>query len=202
MSGASVQSSTFVESDVSAIYLFVFYRTFLFHRAIDFLISACLFCFSSHDTHSVHLSLLYFLLSRRGTLPQITVATSSYLPVLTFDLCPLDKDFSRLSILKGGFIAMLCVFFPIQVDSINSLLKGPVMSKACEETKHFHPDHTQPGTAQCRANTGVCAMFGNVFRVCVFVVRHYHFLNSSKTTRLFSVEFYGLCACLGLFVWV
>uniref|UniRef100_A0A3P8XFX4 Phosphatidylinositol-3,4,5-trisphosphate-dependent Rac exchange factor 1 n=1 Tax=Esox lucius TaxID=8010 RepID=A0A3P8XFX4_ESOLU len=31
-----------------------------------------------------------------------------------------------------------------QVDSINSLLKGPVMTKACEETKHFHPDHTQP----------------------------------------------------------
>ncbi|TSN76597.1 Phosphatidylinositol 3,4,5-trisphosphate-dependent Rac exchanger 1 protein [Bagarius yarrelli] len=44
-----------------------------------------------------------------------------------------------------------------QVDSINSLLKGPVMSKACEETKHFHPDHTQPEfrhaddwTARCR----------------------------------------------------
>ncbi|XP_048065877.1 phosphatidylinositol 3,4,5-trisphosphate-dependent Rac exchanger 1 protein [Megalobrama amblycephala] len=31
-----------------------------------------------------------------------------------------------------------------QVDSINSLLKGPVMSKACEETKHFHTDHSQP----------------------------------------------------------
>ncbi|XP_013991096.2 phosphatidylinositol 3,4,5-trisphosphate-dependent Rac exchanger 1 protein isoform X1 [Salmo salar] len=31
-----------------------------------------------------------------------------------------------------------------QVDSINSLLKGPVMTKACEETKHFHPDHTKP----------------------------------------------------------
>ncbi|KAL7884930.1 hypothetical protein AOLI_G00077000 [Acnodon oligacanthus] len=44
-----------------------------------------------------------------------------------------------------------------QVDSINSLLKGPVMSKACEETKHFHPDHSQPEfrhtddwTARCR----------------------------------------------------
>uniref|UniRef100_A0AAR2M4Q1 Phosphatidylinositol-3,4,5-trisphosphate-dependent Rac exchange factor 1 n=1 Tax=Pygocentrus nattereri TaxID=42514 RepID=A0AAR2M4Q1_PYGNA len=44
-----------------------------------------------------------------------------------------------------------------QVDSINSLLKGPVMSKACEETKHFHPDHNQPEfrhtddwTARCR----------------------------------------------------
>lgn len=31
-----------------------------------------------------------------------------------------------------------------QVDSINSLLKGSVMSKACEETKHFHTDHSQP----------------------------------------------------------
>uniref|UniRef100_A0A672PCW1 Phosphatidylinositol-3,4,5-trisphosphate dependent Rac exchange factor 1 n=1 Tax=Sinocyclocheilus grahami TaxID=75366 RepID=A0A672PCW1_SINGR len=31
-----------------------------------------------------------------------------------------------------------------QVDSINSLLKGPIMSKACEETKHFHTDHSQP----------------------------------------------------------
>ncbi|CAB1336881.1 unnamed protein product [Coregonus sp. 'balchen'] len=31
-----------------------------------------------------------------------------------------------------------------QVDSINSLLKGPIMTKACEETKHFHPDHTKP----------------------------------------------------------
>uniref|UniRef100_A0A4W6CLB3 Phosphatidylinositol-3,4,5-trisphosphate dependent Rac exchange factor 1 n=1 Tax=Lates calcarifer TaxID=8187 RepID=A0A4W6CLB3_LATCA len=28
-----------------------------------------------------------------------------------------------------------------QVDSINSLLKGPVMTKACEETKHFYSDH-------------------------------------------------------------
>ncbi|XP_026871807.2 phosphatidylinositol 3,4,5-trisphosphate-dependent Rac exchanger 1 protein [Electrophorus electricus] len=44
-----------------------------------------------------------------------------------------------------------------QVDSINSLLKGEVMSKACEETKHFHPDHSQPEfrhtddwTARCR----------------------------------------------------
>uniref|UniRef100_A0A8B9LHK9 Phosphatidylinositol-3,4,5-trisphosphate-dependent Rac exchange factor 1 n=1 Tax=Astyanax mexicanus TaxID=7994 RepID=A0A8B9LHK9_ASTMX len=44
-----------------------------------------------------------------------------------------------------------------QVDSINSLLKGQVMSKACEETKHFHPDHSQPEfrhtddwTARCR----------------------------------------------------
>uniref|UniRef100_A0A674BR12 Phosphatidylinositol 3,4,5-trisphosphate-dependent Rac exchanger 1 protein n=1 Tax=Salmo trutta TaxID=8032 RepID=A0A674BR12_SALTR len=34
-----------------------------------------------------------------------------------------------------------------QVDSINSLLKGPVMTKACEETKHFHLDHTKPDTA-------------------------------------------------------
>uniref|UniRef100_A0A4W6CLS1 Phosphatidylinositol 3,4,5-trisphosphate-dependent Rac exchanger 1 protein n=1 Tax=Lates calcarifer TaxID=8187 RepID=A0A4W6CLS1_LATCA len=32
-----------------------------------------------------------------------------------------------------------------QVDSINSLLKGPVMTKACEETKHFYSDHSQPG---------------------------------------------------------
>ncbi|XP_061656791.1 phosphatidylinositol 3,4,5-trisphosphate-dependent Rac exchanger 1 protein isoform X1 [Syngnathoides biaculeatus] len=31
-----------------------------------------------------------------------------------------------------------------QVDSINSLLKGSVMTKACEETKHFHSDHSQP----------------------------------------------------------
>uniref|UniRef100_A0A8C2L5N7 Phosphatidylinositol-3,4,5-trisphosphate-dependent Rac exchange factor 1 n=1 Tax=Cyprinus carpio TaxID=7962 RepID=A0A8C2L5N7_CYPCA len=31
-----------------------------------------------------------------------------------------------------------------QVDSINSLLKGPIMSRACEETKHFHNDHSQP----------------------------------------------------------
>ncbi|XP_076859942.1 phosphatidylinositol 3,4,5-trisphosphate-dependent Rac exchanger 1 protein [Brachyhypopomus gauderio] len=44
-----------------------------------------------------------------------------------------------------------------QVDSINSLLKGEVMNKACEETKHFHPDHSQPEfrhaddwTARCR----------------------------------------------------
>ncbi|KAK2897947.1 phosphatidylinositol 3,4,5-trisphosphate-dependent Rac exchanger 1 protein isoform X3 [Channa argus] len=31
-----------------------------------------------------------------------------------------------------------------QVDSINSLLKGSVMTKACEETKHFYSDHSQP----------------------------------------------------------
>lgn len=119
------------------------------------------------------------------------MSTSSYPPVLTFDLCllPFGHRLVQVYHTEGGFIAMLCVFFPVQVDSINSLLKGPVMSKACEETKHFHPDHTQPGTAQCRANTGVCAMFGKVFRVCVFVVSHYHFLNSSKTTHLFSVTF-------------
>uniref|UniRef100_A0A8C1UAU9 Phosphatidylinositol-3,4,5-trisphosphate-dependent Rac exchange factor 1 n=1 Tax=Cyprinus carpio TaxID=7962 RepID=A0A8C1UAU9_CYPCA len=39
-----------------------------------------------------------------------------------------------------------------QVDSINSLLKGPIMSKACEETKHFHTDHSQPGTARSGCN--------------------------------------------------
>ncbi|XP_023691026.1 phosphatidylinositol 3,4,5-trisphosphate-dependent Rac exchanger 1 protein isoform X1 [Paramormyrops kingsleyae] len=43
-----------------------------------------------------------------------------------------------------------------QVDSINSLLKGPVMVKACEETKHFPMDHSQSDrntedwTARCR----------------------------------------------------
>ncbi|XP_029690371.1 phosphatidylinositol 3,4,5-trisphosphate-dependent Rac exchanger 1 protein isoform X2 [Takifugu rubripes] len=31
-----------------------------------------------------------------------------------------------------------------QVDSINSLLKRPVMAKACEETKHFYSDHSHP----------------------------------------------------------
>eukprot|EP00064_Thunnus_orientalis_P011167 superscaffoldBa00001584_g11197 len=30
-----------------------------------------------------------------------------------------------------------------QVDSINVLLKGPVMTKACEETKYFYSDHSQ-----------------------------------------------------------
>ncbi|XP_064155468.1 phosphatidylinositol 3,4,5-trisphosphate-dependent Rac exchanger 1 protein-like [Anguilla rostrata] len=44
-----------------------------------------------------------------------------------------------------------------QVDSINSLLKGPVMTKASEETKHFPMDCSQPElrntddwTARCR----------------------------------------------------
>uniref|UniRef100_A0A3Q2T4K7 Phosphatidylinositol-3,4,5-trisphosphate dependent Rac exchange factor 1 n=1 Tax=Fundulus heteroclitus TaxID=8078 RepID=A0A3Q2T4K7_FUNHE len=31
-----------------------------------------------------------------------------------------------------------------QVESINCLLKGSVMTKACEETKHFYSDHSQP----------------------------------------------------------
>ena len=43
----------------------------------------------------------------------------------------------------------LCFYFCIQVDSINSLLKGPVMAKACEETKYFYSDHSQPGTCMC-----------------------------------------------------
>lgn len=38
----------------------------------------------------------------------------------------------------------LCYFYT-QVDSINSLLKGAIMTKACEETKHFYSDHNQPG---------------------------------------------------------
>uniref|UniRef100_A0A8C6NNK8 Phosphatidylinositol-3,4,5-trisphosphate dependent Rac exchange factor 1 n=1 Tax=Nothobranchius furzeri TaxID=105023 RepID=A0A8C6NNK8_NOTFU len=41
-----------------------------------------------------------------------------------------------------------------QVESINSLLKGPVMTKACEETRHFYPDHRFPQAddwiARCR----------------------------------------------------
>ncbi|XP_013885284.1 phosphatidylinositol 3,4,5-trisphosphate-dependent Rac exchanger 1 protein [Austrofundulus limnaeus] len=44
-----------------------------------------------------------------------------------------------------------------QVESINGLLKGPVMTKACEETRHFYADHSQPEfrqtddwTARCR----------------------------------------------------
>ncbi|XP_017266862.1 phosphatidylinositol 3,4,5-trisphosphate-dependent Rac exchanger 1 protein isoform X1 [Kryptolebias marmoratus] len=44
-----------------------------------------------------------------------------------------------------------------QVESINSLLKEPVMTKACEETRHFYSDHSQPEfrqtddwTARCR----------------------------------------------------
>lgn len=40
---------------------------------------------------------------------------------------------------------MFALIIP-QVDSINSLLKGAVMTKACEETRHFYSDHSQPGT--------------------------------------------------------
>lgn len=43
-----------------------------------------------------------------------------------------------------------------QVDSINSLLKGPVMTKACEETKHFYSDHSQPEFRQTEDWTGRC----------------------------------------------
>ncbi|KAM6976673.1 phosphatidylinositol 3,4,5-trisphosphate-dependent Rac exchanger 1 protein [Aplochiton taeniatus] len=43
-----------------------------------------------------------------------------------------------------------------QVDSINILLKGPVMTKACEETKHFHPDHSQPEFRQSEDWTVGC----------------------------------------------
>lgn len=44
----------------------------------------------------------------------------------------------------------LCVcvslYFHTKIDSINGLLKGAVMTKACEETKHFYSDHSQAGT--------------------------------------------------------
>uniref|UniRef100_A0A7N8YBD7 Phosphatidylinositol 3,4,5-trisphosphate-dependent Rac exchanger 1 protein n=1 Tax=Mastacembelus armatus TaxID=205130 RepID=A0A7N8YBD7_9TELE len=43
-----------------------------------------------------------------------------------------------------------------QVDSINSLLKGPVMTKACEETKHFSSDHSQPEFRQTEDWTVRC----------------------------------------------
>uniref|UniRef100_G3NLA9 Phosphatidylinositol 3,4,5-trisphosphate-dependent Rac exchanger 1 protein n=1 Tax=Gasterosteus aculeatus aculeatus TaxID=481459 RepID=G3NLA9_GASAC len=43
-----------------------------------------------------------------------------------------------------------------QVDSINCLLKGAVMSKACEETKHFYSDHTQPEFRQTEDWTVRC----------------------------------------------
>uniref|UniRef100_A0A8C6UY05 Phosphatidylinositol-3,4,5-trisphosphate-dependent Rac exchange factor 1 n=1 Tax=Neogobius melanostomus TaxID=47308 RepID=A0A8C6UY05_9GOBI len=43
-----------------------------------------------------------------------------------------------------------------QVDSINNLFKGPVMSKACEETKHFYSDHGQPEFRQTEDWTVRC----------------------------------------------
>uniref|UniRef100_A0A672IZW8 Phosphatidylinositol 3,4,5-trisphosphate-dependent Rac exchanger 1 protein n=1 Tax=Salarias fasciatus TaxID=181472 RepID=A0A672IZW8_SALFA len=43
-----------------------------------------------------------------------------------------------------------------QVDSINNLLKGSVMSKACEETKHFYSDHSQPEFRQTEDWTVRC----------------------------------------------
>uniref|UniRef100_A0A669D8E7 Phosphatidylinositol-3,4,5-trisphosphate dependent Rac exchange factor 1 n=1 Tax=Oreochromis niloticus TaxID=8128 RepID=A0A669D8E7_ORENI len=44
-----------------------------------------------------------------------------------------------------------------QVESINSLLKGPIMTKACEETKHFYSDHSQPDTSlQLRRDVIFC----------------------------------------------
>ncbi|XP_054626845.1 phosphatidylinositol 3,4,5-trisphosphate-dependent Rac exchanger 1 protein isoform X1 [Dunckerocampus dactyliophorus] len=43
-----------------------------------------------------------------------------------------------------------------QVDSINSLLKGSIMTKACEETKHFYSDHSQPEFRQTEDWTVRC----------------------------------------------
>uniref|UniRef100_A0AAQ5ZYX9 Phosphatidylinositol 3,4,5-trisphosphate-dependent Rac exchanger 1 protein n=1 Tax=Amphiprion ocellaris TaxID=80972 RepID=A0AAQ5ZYX9_AMPOC len=43
-----------------------------------------------------------------------------------------------------------------QVDSINILLKGPVMTKACEETRHFYSDHSQPEFRQTEDWTVRC----------------------------------------------
>uniref|UniRef100_A0A3Q3J7Q9 Phosphatidylinositol-3,4,5-trisphosphate-dependent Rac exchange factor 1 n=1 Tax=Monopterus albus TaxID=43700 RepID=A0A3Q3J7Q9_MONAL len=43
-----------------------------------------------------------------------------------------------------------------QVDSINGLLKGPVMTKAYEETKHFYSDHSQPEFLQTEDWTRRC----------------------------------------------
>lgn len=41
--------------------------------------------------------------------------------------------------------ARVFLYFSAQVDSINSLLKRPVMAKAYEETKHFYADHGHLG---------------------------------------------------------
>ena len=46
-----------------------------------------------------------------------------------------------------------------QVDSINSLLKRPVMARACEETKHFYSDHSHPGNLLARVSVCVCVCF-------------------------------------------
>uniref|UniRef100_A0A3Q3D5A0 Phosphatidylinositol-3,4,5-trisphosphate dependent Rac exchange factor 1 n=1 Tax=Hippocampus comes TaxID=109280 RepID=A0A3Q3D5A0_HIPCM len=43
-----------------------------------------------------------------------------------------------------------------QVDSINCLLKGSVMTKACEETKYFYSDHSQPEFRQTEDWTVRC----------------------------------------------
>lgn len=42
------------------------------------------------------------------------------------------------------------VFLAAQVDSINALLKGPVMSRAFEETKHFPMEHSLQGEGTAR----------------------------------------------------
>uniref|UniRef100_A0A671MA44 Phosphatidylinositol 3,4,5-trisphosphate-dependent Rac exchanger 1 protein-like n=1 Tax=Sinocyclocheilus anshuiensis TaxID=1608454 RepID=A0A671MA44_9TELE len=49
-----------------------------------------------------------------------------------------------------------------QVDSINILLKGPIMSKAWEETKHFHNDHSQPGTARSGVRRTLTHIYSSV----------------------------------------
>jgi len=52
------------------------------------------------------------------------------------------------------------------------------MTKACEETKHFYSDHSQPGTCMC-----VCVCFTTrKVRVCVVVLTLLH----DRYTRAFT----------------
>lgn len=46
--------------------------------------------------------------------------------------------------------------FSTQVDSINSLLRRPVMVKACEETKHFYSEYGHLGNLFIGTSVCVC----------------------------------------------
>uniref|UniRef100_W5M0B2 Phosphatidylinositol-3,4,5-trisphosphate dependent Rac exchange factor 1 n=1 Tax=Lepisosteus oculatus TaxID=7918 RepID=W5M0B2_LEPOC len=112
---------------------------------------------SGHDTMSYRDSYSECNSNRDSVLSYTSVrSNSSYLgsdEMGSGDELPCDM---RISLDKQDKLHGCLEHLFNQVDSINNLLKGPVMTKASEETKHFPMDYSQPEFRHTEDWTSCC----------------------------------------------